>query len=340
MHTSAIRRHLSLLVAAATLLAGVCSARADGPGLGHVEIRGKGPVPMILIPGLACDWTVYQGFMERNRDRYTMYAVTLLGFGQGDAPPLKDGTPPSDDVWLRTAEDAVAAMVIEKKLDHPVVVGHSLGGHLAIRLAEDHSGMFRSAVALDGAPAFPMRGGEMSKEDRAKLVDTQLAPQFESMTDEAWSMQTRMSAKMMVTDPDRAKAIGDLCAAVKGRTAGRYMLELMAADRSAGLKDLKISVLEIAAVSDQVPPAAAESVRKSWRDEFKDAPKVTLVFFEKTRHFITEDAPGELDKAVEDFIAGRQVKGKGEPPREPAGPQKGPATPQKPSEQPTEPKEK
>lgn len=316
------RRHLWWSIASAALLAVMSSARADGPVLGHVEVRGTGPVAMVLIPGLACDWTVYQGFMDRNAGRYTMYAVTLPGFGGGEPPALKEGTPPSDDVWLRNAEEAVAAMVREKKLDHPVVVGHSLGGHLAIRLAEDHPQMFRAAVALDGAPAFPMRGGAMSREDRAKLVDTQIGPQFGTMTDEAWAAQTRMAAKTMVTDPDRAKAIGDLCATVKGATAGRYMVELMAADRSPGLAELKIPVLEIAAVSDQVPGAMAPSVRKSWQEQFKDAPKVTLVFFEGTRHFITEDAPAELDKAVENFIAGREVKGKGEPQKEPAAPVK------------------
>jgi pimeloyl-ACP methyl ester carboxylesterase len=311
---------LGVLFVSIVALIGVGSAYADGPALAHVEVGGKGPVPVVLIPGLACDWTVYKGFMERNAKRYTMYAVTLPGFGGSEAPALAEGAKPSDDAWLRNAEAAVAAMVTEKKLDQPVVIGHSLGGHLAFRLAEDHPEMFKAAVALDGAPAFPMRGS-MTKENRAKLVDTQVGPQFEKMTDEAWATQTRASAKSMVTDPERAKAIGELCAAVKGKTAGRYMVELMGADRSAELKDLKIPVLEIAAVSDLAAGPAAKSVRKSWQDQFKEAPKVTLVFFEKTRHFVMEDAPAELDTAVEDFLAGREVKGKGEAPKEPVKPE-------------------
>lgn len=313
MRLKTLRRSWAVLVGVAVGLLGAGPARADGPTLGTVEVRGKGPVPMVLIPGLACDWSVYKAFMERNADRYTMYAVTLAGFDLSDPPKLAEGTPPSDDVWLRNAADAVAALVKEKKLDHPVVVGHSLGGHLAFRLAEDHPELFRSAVALDGAPAFPMRGGgELTKKARAELVDKQVAPQLGAMTDESWAKQTRSAATSMVTDPARATKIGDLCAKVKGRTAGRYMLELMAADRSAELKDLKIPVLEIAAISDQIAaPAAAAEARKSWRDTFKEAPKVTLVFFEKTRHFVTEDAPAELDAAVADFVAGREVKGKG-----------------------------
>src|SRR5688500_2392184 len=43
----------------------------------HVEVRGKGPIQMVLIPGLLSDWTVFESFMERNGERYTMYAVTL-----------------------------------------------------------------------------------------------------------------------------------------------------------------------------------------------------------------------------------------------------------------------
>ncbi|HWQ33597.1 MAG TPA: hypothetical protein VNQ79_12150 [Blastocatellia bacterium] len=47
--------------------------------LGHVEKRGRGPVPMILISDVRTDWTIWQSFMERNAERYTMYAVTLPG---------------------------------------------------------------------------------------------------------------------------------------------------------------------------------------------------------------------------------------------------------------------
>jgi hypothetical protein len=43
--------------------------------LGQVEKRGRGPVPVILIADVRTDWTIYQSFIDRNAERYTMYAV-------------------------------------------------------------------------------------------------------------------------------------------------------------------------------------------------------------------------------------------------------------------------
>ena len=43
----------------------------------HVETIGSGPIHVVLIPSLGCDWSVWSGFMARNSKRFTMHAVTL-----------------------------------------------------------------------------------------------------------------------------------------------------------------------------------------------------------------------------------------------------------------------
>ena len=50
-----------------------CAAPPPAPTtvtpLAHVEERGTGPITMILIPGLSCDWRIYDAFMRRGLDR-------------------------------------------------------------------------------------------------------------------------------------------------------------------------------------------------------------------------------------------------------------------------------
>src|SRR5687768_1241532 len=53
--------------------------------LGAIKNKGTGGIPMILIPDLAADWTVFDSYMEWNRSHFTFFAVTLPGFG-GTAP--------------------------------------------------------------------------------------------------------------------------------------------------------------------------------------------------------------------------------------------------------------
>src|SRR5262249_21337993 len=105
--------------------------------IAHVEKRGSGPINMVLIPGMSCDWTVFDKFMDRNSVRYTMWAVTLPGFGGTPAPP----TPAENQVgaWLDNADAAVWKVIQDQKIAKPVIVGHSLGGFLALRLGTEHA---------------------------------------------------------------------------------------------------------------------------------------------------------------------------------------------------------
>lgn len=56
--------------------------------LGAVKKFGTGIQSLILIPGLGFDNSVFDDFMEANKSRYRMYAVTLAGYGGTPAPPM------------------------------------------------------------------------------------------------------------------------------------------------------------------------------------------------------------------------------------------------------------
>lgn len=282
--------------------------------LAHVEVAGTGPVPVVLIPGLMCDWTVWQSFMTRNAAAYTMYAVTLPGFGKSDAPPLVKGTNPSSTVWLDNAERAVLALIADKKLDKPLLIGHSMGGHIAIRLAGKHSDKIRGAVAVDGFPAFPIGPTDLTLKDRAAAIDGQYAAGMDAVTDEAWAAQVKSGLKAWVKSEDRSKQLGESCSLVPRTTAMRYFLELLASDARADLTNAACPVLLVAAIPD---PGAGNGptgqLRAAWEAQSTLAPKGSLVFFEDTRHFVMDDAPAELDAAVAAFAAGKPVEGKKAP---------------------------
>lgn len=278
--------------------------------LGHIEKRGTGPVPVVLVPGWGCDWTVFESFMDRNAEKYTMYAVTLPGFGGTASPLLPDGTPTSDDIWLRNAEAAVVKLVEERKLDKPLLIGHSLGGHLAFRLAGHKPEHFRGAISLDGMIAFPL-GGPMKfpKEQRQMIVEQMARPQLEAMSEDDWDQMSETMMSSMITNQDRAKVIGDRVKGVPATVRCRYLLELLASDPSDEIKELKIPVLAIAAFDEQ-EPGVGDQLRAFWQEMIEGLDKVQVVFFEGAKHFITEDAPAELDEAVGLFVAGKPAESK------------------------------
>src|SRR5262249_26347840 len=107
--------------------------------LGRVDKVGRGPVPMILLPGAAFAGSVWKELMDRNHDAYTMYAITPPGY-EGTKPPVWTDTKDfSDRTWTKALCDAVVKLSDAEKLDRPVIVGHHmLGDHYALQIALDH----------------------------------------------------------------------------------------------------------------------------------------------------------------------------------------------------------
>lgn len=275
--------------------------------LAHVETRGSGPVAMVLIPGLTCDWTVWEAFMERNKDKYTMYAVTLPGFAGTEAPPApadNTGTP-----WLDNAATAVVKMVEEKKLDKPVVVGHSLGGLLAFRIAIESGDKFSGVVAVDGFPAFPLGPNPIPKEQRTQMVDTMIGPQLLGTTDEMWAQQIEMMAKSMIKDQERGKELLEIFKKTRPQVGARYMFELLKSDWSDKLGEAKCPYIAVAALNDDnaAQGMGKDMMRGIWTSSLGKAAD-TVVFVDDSRHFITEDQPKALDEAVENFVKTKAAK--------------------------------
>lgn len=298
----------------AAIEAAALAAKTTTP-LAHVETRGTGPVHLILIPGLGCDWTVFDAFMTRNAERYTMHAVTLPGFG-GSAPPPY---PPAgvyfrDGAWMENAERAVAELIAAKKLEKPVVAGHSMGGHIAMRIASSRPGLVASAIAIDGMPAYPLGGpGAKVNRDERESIAIGMYGGMSNAPDNEWKTQQRQWVSDMVTDRDRARELGEMAASVPKLTTCAYMAELMAQDITADVKASETPILLIGAIpKGGMYGSSVEQLRAMWEEFANESKKASVTIFHRTRHFVMDDAPAELDRSIEQWIKGEPVEGKPE----------------------------
>jgi pimeloyl-ACP methyl ester carboxylesterase len=104
----------------------------DVPGARlHVVDKGQGQ-PLLLIHGLAgqlCHYTY--GVVDALATQYRVIAVDRPGSGYSVRSPDASAT-------LGAQADMMAALITALKLERPVVVGHSLGGAVALALAQRH----------------------------------------------------------------------------------------------------------------------------------------------------------------------------------------------------------
>lgn len=276
----------------------------------HVETLGAGPTSLVLIPGLGCDWTVWRTFMERSGEKYTHFAVTLPGFGGSNPPPMPDeqAFKPSDDVWLSNAETSLVSLVSTLKLPSPpIVVGHSMGGTLALRLACRHPNLFAGAISVDGFAALPITSNEIPVEARRTMIDNQMTTWFDTNIAMNDGLGLRAMFQSSVSDPQRGAELASMVAPIPMPTIKRYMLELMATDLRTEVQTVRVPVLALAAIApapvDPNTLDSRESIRAIWRRQFGDNPNAGIRFFEGSRHFIMEDRPVEFDESVAGLAA-------------------------------------
>lgn len=107
----------------------------------HVLEQGRGH-PIVLVHGLGGQIGNFShSLMDRLADRYRLIAIDRLGAGYSDAMA-------ADFTGVRRHADVVAEVMIALEVEPALIVGHSLGGAVALALAIDHPGHVRGLALL------------------------------------------------------------------------------------------------------------------------------------------------------------------------------------------------
>jgi len=112
----------------------------------HVVTRGSG-APIVFLHGMGTSAATWNRCMELLEDRFTVVAPDLLG--HGDSPVPDDPAEYTRDRTLVDVDDIVADLA-----EPPVLVGHSLGGYLALAYAATRPDAARGVVVLNTGPGY------------------------------------------------------------------------------------------------------------------------------------------------------------------------------------------
>ena len=101
-------------------------------------------LPVVLLHGWSCHGGFFEGLMRNLRDETLLLAPDLPGHGKTGADV---------DLTIEAAADAVSDLLEERGLDRVVLVGWSMGAHVAYALIERHgTSRFASLVVEDMTP--------------------------------------------------------------------------------------------------------------------------------------------------------------------------------------------
>lgn len=107
------------------------------------RVSGAGP-PVLLVHGWLSSSLIWERIAERLASGFTVYSLDLKGFGDSDKPQSGYG--------VRQGSRLLYAFCAHFELTGVGVVGHGIGGDMAVKFAVDHPNMV-GGLALVSSPA-------------------------------------------------------------------------------------------------------------------------------------------------------------------------------------------
>ncbi len=176
----------------------------DGMLALHTLRRGSpDSIPLVLLHGFPLDHRMWSDAVDLITGDSTILAPDLPGFGvspagQDVAGALAGGTEPSIDVMA----DAVAATLLAAGVTRAVIAGLSMGGYVAMSLAERHPDLLAGLGLLDTKSRLDL---DEARQTRLSIAQRVLA---ENTVDAVLGMSTGLLGADSRTE--RADLIGRL----------------------------------------------------------------------------------------------------------------------------------
>jgi pimeloyl-ACP methyl ester carboxylesterase len=267
----------------ATALA-ASDAKYDGAKV-HYESYGKGKEALIFIHGWTCDLTFWRG-QAPVYDKHRSLLVDLPGHGQSDKPDVSY----TQERFAR----AIDAVMRHAGVERGVLVGHSMGGPVALTFLRLFPAKTKAVVLVD--PYVPQAPREDAARDQQKK-------QMEAFAQRWRAPNYKESAATMIESMFSEKTTGPQREEIRTKMLATPQHVMASAFEG-------MLVLEAPRPGETFAvPAMAVMVDAPGRTGYE--PQLRAVFpnlrkyegWQGSGHFLMMESPERFNRALEDFLA-------------------------------------
>lgn len=252
----------------------------------HYRISGQGE-PLIIIHGNQGYGMEYDGFRESLSKKYQVIAIDLMGHGFSENAINDDYSLANFNRYIETMIDSLHVTKIN-------LMGHSLGGYLAMQYTKNHPDKVDKLILLNSF------GGICATKDYSPKKSLEEYPGVETFSKYFLPKELILNGlkTIMVNEPDDAQLIFDILSVSKRRAYVKYLKRTFTDfDRSVDFSDLPQKKLIITSDLDNThTPCEAENLALRLSND-------SLVLIKGAKHASIRDQPEEIAKVVEEFLS-------------------------------------
>ncbi|MBE15558.1 MAG: alpha/beta hydrolase [Cytophagaceae bacterium] len=254
----------------------------------HVQVTGKGQ-PLLLIPGFTVPGSIWDPMVKELEKNYECHVVTLAGFG---------GKAPISFPWLPKVNTAIKEYILKNNLKNTSVVGHSLGGTIALWLASQSQIELNHIILVD---ALPAAGALMIPNYNPEnlVYESPYNDQQLAMDATAFEQMAAAMSKGMSLEPAAQQKIKNWMLQSDRKTYVYGYTDYLKLDLREALKQIDIPVTIIAASQ----PYGEAMVKQTYSDQYANLKDYNLVVAQDSAHFIMLDKPNWFLQRIQLILA-------------------------------------
>ena len=251
-----------------------------------VEKTGKGKA-IIFLPGFTSPGSVWKETVSHLKGDHQSHIVSYAGF---------NGLPAIDTPWYAKVKNALFEYIEKEGLENITLVGHSMGGNLAIDVAAHFPHRVAGLILVESIPCMldlMMPGVPANSLQYNSPYNTSIL----EMSPEAFRNMASGMAQMMTNVPSKIEELITWSVNADRKTYVYGYTDLLKLDLRETLSQIKIHTLILGASYPE-----KEIIKKNYTKQYTNLANKEIIIIDSSRHFIMFDQPEQLYSHINKYL--------------------------------------
>jgi pimeloyl-ACP methyl ester carboxylesterase len=251
-----------------------------------VESIGKGK-PVLYLPGFATPGSMWAETIEHLNLERKSYVFSYAGF---------NGNKPIKMPWYVTIKNSIIDYIKDNDLSEIIIIGHSMGGNLAVDIAAALSNKVSKIIIVESLPC--MREVMMPNIPAKSLYyDSPYNKQMLEMNAQQFKKMAAIMASNMTLNENKKESITNWIVEADRKTWVYGYTDLLKLDLRSSLPKVTCETLIVGASFPDVKIA-----KENYEKQYSNLSNKTIIMASNSKHFLMFDQPEWFYKTANDFL--------------------------------------